>query len=288
MNGFSSWWAILLPSAMVFVFELVRHSLLERYLPPLAGNLLAALLVSLGAAVYVRVATSNIRRAERRLSNSREETAILQERDRIARSMHDNVSQALFYMGVRLEDVQQQMAQGQLADASALLSEVRMNLNGTYERVRGAIADLRLHPAPNALPEVLRQVTGEVSAQTDLRIVVQGKVPEVFLSVQVAEQLLGIVREALVNTAKHAGVAAATVTVNSTGRGLEVVVSDEGRGFEPLAGTAGFGLLMMRERAGLAGGLLAVDSRPGYGAAVRLEIPLEEVHDATGASSPRR
>lgn len=270
-----SWWAVILPAFAVGGFEFLRHSLLERFLPAPAGNLVAALLVGCGAAVYVSVAARYIRQAERSLSAAREEAAVLQERDRIARAMHDNVSQAIFYLGVRLNDLQRQIERGERDSAAALVAEVRENLNETNGRVRTAIADLRRRPAPRLVGPTVAELVRQTAAEAGLSVRVEGADLSVPLDESRLEQVLGVVQEALNNTAKHAGVHQAAVEVRQVGRNLAVTVVDQGRGFRPDQVTGGFGLMMMQERAELARGRLTLETAPGAGVRVSLTVPLE-------------
>jgi signal transduction histidine kinase len=271
-----SWWAVLPPAILIGSFEFLRHSLLENILPRMAGNLVAAFLVGIAAAVYVSWAAKYIRLAERSLGTAREETAVLQERDRIARDMHDNVSQALFYMGVHLGDIQSNLETGDQEKARQSLDEVRGNLVHTYERVRSTIADLREHPAtPHTLAGALVMLRTSLERQFDLRVNLHEPIPEVLLPEIRLKHLMGICQESLVNTAKHSGVHEASVMVKQGTNRLEIVVADEGRGFDPANRSAGFGLLMVQERAELMGARLTIDAHLGQGARIRLDVPLE-------------
>ena len=93
----------------------------------------------------------------------------------------------------------------------------------------------------------------------------------------IAVVAIRVLSEALANVERHAGVRAAGLDARVRGGRLELVVSDDGRGFDPGAGLreGHFGLGVMRERARAAGGLLAVDSAPGRGTRVALDLPLE-------------
>jgi signal transduction histidine kinase len=271
-----TWWAVLPPAILIGTFEFLRHSVLEYILPRMMGNLVAAFLVGIAAAVYISWAAKYIRLAERSLGTAREETAVLQERDRIARDMHDNVSQALFYMGVHLGDIQNNLETGDQERARQRLHEVRENLEHTFERVRATIADLREHPAtPRTLAGALDMLRTSLEQKFDLRVNLYGPIPEVLLPESRLKHLIGICQESLVNTAKHSGAHAATVMVKQGANRLEIALADEGRGFNPAKRSAGFGLLMMQERAELMGARLTIDSSPGTGARIRLDVPLE-------------
>jgi two-component system, NarL family, sensor histidine kinase DevS len=91
-----------------------------------------------------------------------------------------------------------------------------------------------------------------------------------------------VVQEALTNVAKHSGAAHATVSVVERDGRIEVTVADDGRGFSGEDGTAGFGLIGMRERIRLAGGRHEIDTAPGRGTTVRAWLPAGRDDHAVG------
>jgi signal transduction histidine kinase len=179
-------------------------------------------------------------------------------------------------MGVHLGDIQGNLETGDQEKARQRLHEVRENLDQTFERVRSTIADLREHPAtPRTLAGALAMLRTSLEHQFDLRVNLHEPIPEVLLPEIRLKHLMGICQESLVNTAKHSGAHAASVMVKQGANQLEIVVADEGRGFDPAKRSAGFGLLMMQERAELMGARLTIDTNPGQGARIRLDVPLE-------------
>ncbi len=96
----------------------------------------------------------------------------------------------------------------------------------------------------------------------------------------VEAEALRIAGEALANARKHAACRAVRVTCAYGRRALRLEVRDDGRGFDPdrAAANGHFGLVGMRERAGAIGARLTVESAPGRGTAVRLELPLNDAH----------
>ena len=166
------------------------------------------------------------------------------------------------------------------AETDRLLSRALEGVDTAIAEMRRLIADLRpaaldelgLAPALEALVE--RLAWGEVldaKLHTDLSYDA-GRHPT-RLSGQIEVTVYRLVQEALNNAARHAGTGSATVEVIEADETIRVRVRDEGRGFDPTAETDGFGLLGMRERVTLAGGVLNVESAPGEGTTVTAVLP---------------
>ncbi len=199
------------------------------------------------------------------------------ERRRIARDLHDTVLQDLvsalqMMQATRLEGV----SGGNDNDVPGGLDEEISALRRAVEGLRGAIYNLRLEKeqsfvrAVESLVELNRQRTPE----RDIDLLVDADFPE-DLPPATSEELLRIVREALVNTRRHSGARQVTVSLDLEDGRARVRVSDDGRGFKDGA-AEGVGLAGMRERAAALGGELRVLSSPGQGTEVTVEVPAED------------
>jgi two-component system sensor histidine kinase UhpB len=186
------------------------------------------------------------------------------ERLRIARELHDEVGQALTAVLLSLEG----------ARSEEELGEAR-------EAVRGALGDVRSisrRLRPEALDDLglssaLSALTVSVQRATGLRVERELRAPADGLSDEEELVVYRVAQEALTNVSRHAGASRAVVRTGSRpGGGFALEVVDDGRGFDPGTESPGAGLLGMRERAGLVGARLVVDSAPGAGTTVRLEI----------------
>jgi signal transduction histidine kinase len=200
------------------------------------------------------------------------------ERSRLARELHDSVSQALFSMTMHVRAAQLSMVKAELDQTSPLGSSIAQ----LAELARGALAEMRVlifELRPDALAEeglmtALRKQGDALAAREQVAITVEGPEQGLDLAVGVEEHLYRIVSEALHNIAKHARGAGATVRVISDAGILRVMVRDDGDGFDPEAGHAGhIGLSTMAERAAAIGADLAIDSAPGAGTTVTLSLP---------------
>lgn len=204
--------------------------------------------------------------------------AILEERERVAKEMHDGFGQTLTYLTAMVATMEQLLRRGKVDEALARLAETREMLREAHQEVRVAIFNLRQRPSEEdfvaQVKGILDQFGRQSGIETDLVADVRGVVP---LPFEKSIQVLRVIQEALANVRKHAGATRAVVTIGQQGGALEVAVSDNGCGFDPATVTdAGqhFGLHIMKERSQEVGGQLDIESAPGRGTTVRLRVPL--------------
>jgi signal transduction histidine kinase len=202
------------------------------------------------------------------------------ERQRIARDLHDSVSQSLFSTTLHVRTAQHALAREGL-DATGPVGE---ELSQIGQLTRGALAEMRaliLELRPGALAEeglvaALTKQAAALSAREGLVIEVQGPDARLPLGPEVEEQLYRLGQEALANVVKHARASSATVRIAAKDHTVSVEVSDDGRGFDPAAvGREHFGLRSMRGRVADLGGRLEVTSALGGGTVLRVEVPAQ-------------
>ena len=199
-----------------------------------------------------------------------------QERARIARELHDDLSQKMALMHIGLAKFEQ--------DMPGLSSQVRQQLHHLVEvstEVSSSIHDLshQLHPSKLdilGLTACIGSFCGEFSQRHKLGVQffhrnIQGEIPR-----NVSLCLFRIVGEALQNVVKHSGAEDAKVELSGHDNRIDLCVSDSGAGFtlESVKGEAGLGLISMRERVRLVGGHLSVESEPSHGTRIHVRIPL--------------
>ena len=203
------------------------------------------------------------------------------ERSRLARELHDSVSQALFSMTMHARAAQLSMAKAGLDEGSPLGRSVAQ----LAELTRGALAEMRalifeLRPAALAeegLMAALRKQGAALTAREQVAITVEGPEQRLELGTGVEEHLYRIVSEALHNVVKHARAGSATVSITAQAGVLRVAVSDDGAGFDPDAEGAGhLGLSTMAERAGVIGADLTITSTQGAGTTVTVTLPHDQ------------
>jgi signal transduction histidine kinase len=204
-----------------------------------------------------------------------QELAVERERSRLARDLHDSVTQTLFSMTLTVQSTRILLTRD--------LDRAKRQLDKLQELARSALGEMRallyqLRPgvvAEHGLTAALRHHLATLQREYGLAVVleVSGESP---LRPEQAQRLFRIAQEALNNVVKHAETDRARVILRFEADHTSLVVQDRGKGFVPEAlgsGGAHMGLSTMRERAGQSGGTLVIDSRPGQGTRVVVEIP---------------
>jgi signal transduction histidine kinase len=208
----------------------------------------------------------------------REGARAVEERRRIARDLHDSVSQALYSTILHTRTAQQALGQAGGAPggrARRAVAEIAELIGGAQTELRGLILELHRDPVRDGLVVALARQAGAVSQTEGLAIDVQGPLPRLALSEVVESQLFAIGREALLNVQKHADASEAHVRVEAQHGEVLLEIRDNGRGFDTTAGRPGhFGVDSMRSRAAEIGGRLAITSAPGSGTVVRVRVPV--------------
>jgi signal transduction histidine kinase len=210
-----------------------------------------------------------------RLYEAVQKLAVIEERDRIGKDLHDGIIQSIYAVTLSLEDVQE-LTQGEPAEAMARVDRAIDALHGTIRDLRNFIFGLR--------PELVDRtdLTGLLAALADQvrqnsLIDVEVRLPEspIELPAHARAELLQIAREALSNVARHSGGTWAELTLTGAGDEIVLVISDNGRGFEPATTEPGehLGLANMRDRAVALGGSMELDSATGAGTRIIVRIP---------------
>ncbi|HET9197362.1 MAG TPA: sensor histidine kinase [Solirubrobacterales bacterium] len=208
--------------------------------------------------------------AERRRAGSAALHAQEEERARVARDLHDEVNQSLTGLLLRLEAAREAAPpelEGEIAATKALANQAMTELLSLARQLRPtALDDLGLAAAVGGQVEQLGR--GEIEA----RLEVEGDFSDLGDDAQLV--VYRVAQEALNNAARHSGAARVEVRLRRAGNGGVVLgVTDDGRGFAFDESERGLGIGGMRERALLVGGELTIESRPGAGTTVRLDVP---------------
>ncbi|HEX8958465.1 MAG TPA: GAF domain-containing sensor histidine kinase [Solirubrobacterales bacterium] len=238
-----------------------------------------------GIAERLAVAIENSRLHERVL-----DAAVLEERERIARELHDGLAQVLGYINTQTLAVRKLLASGRSDEASVQLEAMEKAAKQVYGDVREGIFNLRTpvrgsDGLAEAVRAYLRNYSEMPGAPAALEVVEEGPVPALPPSTEI--QLMWIVQEALHNVRNHAEANSARVRFSAgNGGGVVVSVEDDGRGFRPerrtRTGWPHFGLQTMRERAEAIGGRLEIDSEFDRGTTVRVRVPLSSQNGEAG------
>ncbi|MER7500712.1 GAF domain-containing sensor histidine kinase [Nonomuraea pusilla] len=227
-------------------------------------------------AAHAAIALTNARLYERG-----RELAMLEERNRMARELHDAVTQKLFSLRLTAQAAAA-MLESAPARAAAELERVERLAGEALAELRAVIVELR--PAEldrHGLAETLRKHVRMLDRLHQARVTFerggeddgdgQGTLPPLDAAVEVA--VLRVAQEALHNALRHSGAERVEVRLAFGGGRLTLTVSDDGHGFDQ-AGSRGLGLVSMGDRAESVGGVLTVTSAPGRGTTVRVEVKL--------------
>jgi signal transduction histidine kinase len=217
----------------------------------------------------------------------REDQRALEERHRIARDLHDSVSQALFSTNLHTRTAQKELARENLGASAPLakeLSAIAELTKGAQSEMRALITELGRDPVADGLVVALTRHARTLAAQDGLTIHVKSTDGGIALEPRLATQLFGIGREALANVVKHARASTAWVRIDAPPGRVIVQIRDDGRGFDTTASHPGhFGLESMRSRASEIGAILTVTSTPGHGATIRVDAPATREVPPVGA-----
>ncbi len=216
--------------------------------------------------------------------------AIAEERERIAREMHDSLAQVLTYVTTKGHATQMLLERGELDKASKNLSQLVDAARSAYSDVREQILALRTSQERNrGFIDVIREYAQKWQDQSGIPVqldIQQGL--SVRLTPTTDLQVIRIVQEALSNIRKHSGATQAWITIYKQDDRLVVTIKDNGAGFDPSSLTRSdfprFGLAMMRERAESVGAELNIDTGPRQGTEIRLRIPLSKSELQAGSS----
>jgi len=246
----------------------------------LFGVILASLVwLSLGGVVrrHLDAVSLERRRGERRVLAER---AAEEERRRIARELHDSISQGLFSMSLQVRTASVALEREGVDPVSPLaraVGELARLTRGALAEIRALIFELR----PEGLREeglvaALRKHAAAVAARAGVPLDVELPEEPLPLDPGVEEELYRVAQEAIHNAVRHADATRITLAAGlDPDRGIWLEIADDGRGFDPgLERPGHLGLRNMAERAARAGGDLTIDSAPGAGTRVQLSLPL--------------
>ena len=205
---------------------------------------------------------------------------ILEERERLARELHDDLAQDLALLRLKLIEADRSLGPSPSADTRLLVNETFSIVDRGYQNLRQAIFGLRaldLETSGGLVP-ALRDYLGDFSEVRKIPVALEVSGDGVFqLGPQAQSHLIRIVHEALTNIVKHADASKSIVRLEKDGDTARITIEDDGKGFavETLSRDGlHFGLQTMRGRAEAAGGTLTVDSSPGRGTRVTVRLPL--------------
>jgi signal transduction histidine kinase len=212
------------------------------------------------------------------LQSRAREMAVTEERNRLAREIHDSLAHYLTVVNLQLEAAEK-LVGGRPADALQQVKKARRLTLESLQEVRRSVAALRAQTYEAlSLPRSLAELTAEFAEATGLDVCSEVHLPEdEAIPVEIALACYRTAQEALTNLQRHARATSARVTLDKTGQVLRLAVSDDGVG--PTApnpsSDGGFGLQGLRERVALLGGELHFGPNQPRGSVLTVTIPLD-------------
>lgn len=243
-----------------------------------------------GIGEQIAIATENARLHGRVL-----DLAVIEERERIARELHDGLAQVLGYINTQTLAIRKLLASGRTEEAEQQLRVMEDASREVYADVREAILGLSTSFAdPGGLIPNLRAYLVQYSEMAGLPVQLDARAngQSLRLPAMAEIQLMRIIQEALSNCRKHANATAVRVGLEAQDGCLRVEIADDGQGFDAgrpsRSGWPKFGLQSMNERANAIGGTFEVLSQPRRGTTVRVHVPIRRDQEVADARASRR
>lgn len=212
--------------------------------------------------------------------NQQRTLAVLEERQRLARELHDSVTQTLFSINLNARVIRG-MLDKDIATAGQELSGLEQAAQDASAEMRALLQQLRNPQEMDTVPGMtefngqLEKICDEIISSHNLRVSLQAP-GSLLIPATLADEVSAIIREALINVAKHSGTSEATCTVTQIDDQLIVQVVDQGLGFsiDDDLPQGHFGLRGMRERTTSLNGTIEIQSQPGKGTSIEARFPL--------------
>lgn len=242
------WLILIIPTLTIGLWEYMRHQFFLPYISMELGNWLAPLIVFSVSILFLTQLFSILEKIQEELNAARGLKATLEEREKMARELHDGIAQSLFLLSVQIDQIEKQ----QTGD-SEYTGGLRKTVQQVNEYVRQAIANLRYSPTPVSIPwmESLHKLNGDFTADTGIKVSLDWTLPERLLSTKEKVELYISIREALLNIRKHTNADQVWIVGKENNQGWTCLVIDNGQGFadNPFQIENKYGLSIMKDRA---------------------------------------
>lgn len=275
------WAAVLLPALVFILIDVVSRLL------PFNDERINSDFITVHAINGVAVITFSyiiftlISRLQNRITQDNRDSAVIQERERTAREMHDGMAQLLGYINTQTIAVRKLLSDNRFDEAREELIKIENIARGLYADVREGILGLRI-PADSrdGLVKTMREYAASYKEMSGIRVEIEASpgVELSDLSPSSEIQLTRIIQEALTNVRKHSKATHAVVTFERCANELCLTITDNGRGFDlthlPPREWPRFGLQTMKERAQAVGGGFEIQTELGKGCIILVRVPL--------------
>ncbi|MFH5185400.1 sensor histidine kinase [Paenibacillus sp. TAB 01] len=249
---------LIIPTLTIGLWEYIRHAFLLPYISMELGNWLAPLIVYFVTMTLLRKLFALMEQLQDELQQEKAAKAVLEEREKLAKELHDGIAQSLFLLSVQVD----KLASGSVSAGrnAASITEVYPSLRKTVqevnEYVRQAIANLRYPVSPETAPwqSSLNHLIEDFSRNTEIPVKTNWNLEEQKLTLKEKVELYSTIREALLNVYKHANASQIWLRSSNHGKnGWYCAIEDDGDGFqsEPSESqsSSGLGIIIIQERA---------------------------------------
>jgi two-component system nitrate/nitrite sensor histidine kinase NarQ len=208
-----------------------------------AGNWLSAIIVFLVTLYFLNILFGRLERMQQELQKERSEKAVLEEREKIAKELHDGIAQSLFFLSVQVNKLEKE-------NHTEAYRKLKKTLQHIHDDTRSAIQNLRTLPKSTDITwtKSLDAFFNEMENQHDLKIHREWNLTDADLTSKEKVELFACVKESIVNVIKHAQAKEVWVETNHTEKGWVCHVIDKGIGFNIDQRTDGFGLRILQDR----------------------------------------
>ncbi|NLI68675.1 MAG: sensor histidine kinase [Bacilli bacterium] len=281
------WLILLIPTITVGVWEYVRHEYLLPYISMDLGNWLTPVIVLFVTFTLLTRLFRKIELMQEQLQRERTAKAALEERERIARELHDGLAQSLFLLSVKMKQLKNiKVAEEDLKT----FEEIQQRLFDIHHYVRTGIENLR-QPVVDELhfKEVVYDELNRFERETDIQVIIDIQIDEAKMTTQEKRELTFCLKEALMNVHKHAKASHVSIYIRIDEEQKMMVVKDDGIGFQidkPLVGH--YGLRMMEERCAKIGWHFAIKRENGYTALYFIKEEEGSQNDGANSHLDRR
>ena len=217
---------------------------------------------------------NNMARQLQNLLETHSQLLVVEERNRLARDLHDSAKQQAFAAAAQISAARKlfpqnpDAAQTSIIEAERLINDLRKELTSLIEELRpAALEDMGLVPA-------IRTYAEDWSRQNGIELAVTAQ-HERQLPLDVEQMVFRIVQEALANISRHSQAASASIRLSYNKHEITCSISDNGIGFDIKKKSSGFGIRSMQERANSLGGAVTIESMPDHGTHISFTVPLE-------------
>jgi signal transduction histidine kinase len=214
--------------------------------------------------------------------------AAMEERHRLARDLHDAVTQSLYSLSLMAEAARRRAQTGNIQEMNDTIARLGELAQQSLKEMRLLVYELRPavleeHGLAGAIQSRLDAVERRAGMQARLQDDLLRELPS-----EIQIQLYRVAEEALNNILKHSSASAVAVHLYTTDETINLEISDNGSGFDPdwAASSGGLGLISMRERVEKLGGVLKIESNPATGTTIKLELHDKEDNDDPNDTNP--